>query len=108
MNKVFKVFSFLMLLNIGLQAQVIEAKIKTSGQCEHCKETLEKNLRFEKGVKKVTFDIESQVVSVKFDQAKTSIKNIQVAITKLGYDADSLHADTKAYERLNACCKKKE
>ena len=92
----------------GLQAQIKDAQIKTSGQCEHCKETLEKNLRFEKGVKKVSFDIKSHTVNVKYDEAKTTIRNIQLAITKLGYDADSLLADPKAYEKLNACCKKPE
>ena len=66
----------------------------------------QKNLRFEKGVKKVSFDVKSHIVIVKFDEAKTTIRNIQVAITKLGYDADSLLADPKAYEKLNACCKK--
>lgn len=92
----------------GLKAQVVEVEIKTSGQCEHCKETIEKNIRFEKGVKKVVFNPENHMASVKYDASKNSIENIRIAITKLGYDADSLHADPKAYEKLNACCKKKE
>lgn len=92
----------------GVHAQVIASKIKTSGQCEHCKETIEKNIRFEKGIKKVVFDEKTQIVTVKFDESKTTLKNIQIAISKLGYDADSIPADPKAYENLNACCKKKE
>jgi hypothetical protein len=36
------------------------------------------------------------------------LKDIQIAISKLGYDADSIPADPKAYEKLNACCKKKK
>ena len=108
MKKIISLIAIMLLSFTGLKAQIKDAQIKTSGQCEHCKETLEKNLRFEKGVKKVSFDVKSHIVNVKFDEAKTTIRNIQVAITKLGYDADSLLADPKAYEKLNACCKKPE
>jgi len=108
MKKIISLIAIIMISFTGLQAQIKDAQIKTSGQCEHCKETLEKNLRFEKGVKKVSFDIKSHTVNVKYDEAKTTIRNIQLAITKLGYDADSLLADPKAYEKLNACCKKPE
>lgn len=58
-----------------------------------------------KGCEKVSFDVKSHTVNVRYDESKTTIRNIQVAITKLGYDADSLLADPKAYEKLNACCK---
>jgi copper chaperone CopZ len=108
MKKIISLIAIIILSISGIKAQTIEAQIKTSGQCEHCKETLEKNLRFEKGVKKVSFDVKSHIVNVKYDEAKTTIRNIQLAITKLGYDADSLLADPKAYEKLNACCKKPE
>lgn len=108
MKKIISVIAILLVSITGLKAQIKDAQIKTSGQCEHCKETLEKNLRFEKGVKKVSFNPESHMVTVKYDETKTTLRNIQIAITKLGYDADSLNADPKAYEKLNACCKKTE
>lgn len=108
MKKIISLIAIMLISFTGLKAQIKDAQIKTSGQCEHCKEMLEKNLRFEKGVKKVSFDVKSHIVSVKYEEAKTTIRNIQIAITKLGYDADSLLADPKAYEKLNACCKKPE
>ena len=108
MKKIISFFAIMLLSISGIKAQIIEAQIRTSGQCEHCKETLEKNLRFEKGVKKVAFDEKTHVVTVKYDETKTNLKDIQIAISKLGYDADSIPADPKAYEKLNACCKKKK
>ena len=108
MKKIISLLSFILLLSLRSSAQIVEASIKTSGQCEHCKSTIENNIRFEKGVKKVTFDPNSHLVTVKYDETKTNIKNIQLAITKLGYDADSLMADPKAYEKLSPCCKKPE
>ena len=108
MKKIISLFTLILLSITGSKAQIIESKITTSGQCEHCKETIEKNIRFEKGVKKVAFDEKTHVVTVKYDETKTNLKNIQIAISKLGYNADSIPADSKAYEKLNACCKKKE
>lgn len=108
MKKLISLLALIILSITGVNAQIIESKINTSGQCEHCKETIEKNIRFEKGVKKVEFDETTHLVTVKFDESKTNLKNIQMAISKLGYDADSIPADPKAYEKLNACCKKKE
>lgn len=108
MKKLISLLALILLSIAGVKAQIIESKIMTSGQCEHCKETIEKNIRFEKGVKKVIFDESTHIVTVKFDESKTTLKSIQIAISKLGYDADSIPAEPKAYEKLNTCCKKKE
>lgn len=82
------------------------AKIKTSAVCDMCKETLEKAMAYEKGVKKSDLHVESKILTVTFDPKKTSLDKIRVVITKTGYDADSLPADKNAYDNLNACCKK--
>lgn len=82
------------------------AKIKTSAVCDMCKETLEKAMAYEKGVKKSDLNVESKILTVTFDPKKTSLDKIRVVITKTGYDADSLPADKNAYDNLNACCKK--
>jgi hypothetical protein len=34
------------------------------------------------------------------------VEKIRIAITKSGYDADSLKADPKAFKHLPECCKK--
>ena len=76
----------MILLISGVFAQnskLEEIKIKTSSQCDMCKERIEEALAFEKGVKKSV-------------------------ISKVGYDADNVMADPKAYAKLDACCKKPE
>jgi mercuric ion binding protein len=87
-------------------AQVAEIKIKTSATCEMCKETIEKNLAFEKGVKKSVVDVDTKVVTVTYNPEKTTPEKIRIAISKIGYDADDVPADTKAYKKLDDCCKK--
>lgn len=81
-------------------------KIKTSAVCEMCKETLEKAMAYEKGVKESNLDVDSKILTVTFDPKKTSTDKVKVAVTKSGYDADELPADSKAYEHLDPCCKK--
>jgi copper chaperone CopZ len=85
-----------------------EVKIKTSSQCEMCKERIEEALAFEKGVKKSELDMESQVVTVIYKKRKTTPEKIRKAISRVGYDADDFPADPKAYSKLPACCKKPE
>lgn len=83
-----------------------EIKIKTSVVCDMCKTTIEKELAFEKGVKKSTVDVDSKIVTVLYNPKKTTPDKIRTAISKIGYDADEVPADTKAYKNLNTCCKK--
>ena len=51
-------------------------------------------------------DEQSKQVTVRYNLAKTTTEAIRTAISKLGYDADDVKADPKAYEKLPACCKK--
>ena len=81
-------------------------KIKTSSQCDECKETIEEALAFEKGVKTADLDVETRIVTVTYKKSKTSPEKIRKAISKVGYDADDVAADPKAYSKLDACCKK--
>jgi len=82
--------------------------IQTSAICETCKKTLENDVSFVKGVKKVTLDLDNKVLTVIYNSSKSSPDKIREAVTKSGYDADSLKADPKAYNRLPDCCKNHE
>lgn len=83
-----------------------EIKIKTSSECGMCKETIEKAMAFEKGVKTSDLNVDTKVVTVKYDAAKTTPEKIKLAISKVGYDADDVKADPKAYSKLSPCCQK--
>ena len=81
-------------------------QIKTSSQCEMCKETIEKQMAFEKGVKSAVLDVESSVLTVVYNKKKTNPDLIRVAVSEVGYDADDVPAGKEAYENLHNCCKK--
>lgn len=83
-----------------------EVRIKTSAECETCKKKLEGNLKYEKGIKFVKLNLDDKVLSVNYNPKKTSPEEIKKAISKLGYDADDVKADSLEYSRLPECCKK--
>jgi len=103
------VLAIVLLLSAGVNARAAkfeEVKIKTSAQCDECKDRIEEALAFEKGVKKSELDLETKILTVTYKPNKTTPENIRKAIVKVGYDADEVKAETKAYGKLPACCKK--
>jgi mercuric ion binding protein len=83
-----------------------ELKIKSSVVCGQCKDRVESGMVYEKGVKEVTVDLKTKEVTVKYNPSKTTPDELRAALSKLGYDADDVKADKKAYDKLPACCKK--
>ncbi len=84
--------------------ETAEVKIKTSAQCDMCKKRIEKALKVEKGIKKAVLDVDSKVLTVVYQTKKTDVTAIKNAVTKVGYDADEVKADEKAYKKLPDCC----
>ena len=85
-----------------------EVKIKTSAVCGMCKDRIEQNIAYEKGVKDVVLNSDTKVVTIKYNATKTNPDQLRAALSKLGYDADNVKADTKAYKALPSCCKKSD
>lgn len=101
-------FVFILFMLKGINATSATAdtlRIKTSAVCGECKEIIEQYLSFEKGVTSSNLDVESKIVTVVFNPDKTTPDKIRIAVTKSGYDADSLKADPKAFRKLPQCCK---
>ena len=81
--------------------------IQTSAVCGMCEDLIiQKNLAFEKGVKYAEMDVKTGVLTVNYRKDKTSVAQLRNLISKLGYCADSVKADSVAYENLHFCCKK--
>lgn len=64
-------------LSFAQDGKTEEVKIKTSSVCKMCKNTIEKALSFEKGVKTSNLDVPSQVVTVSYNPKKTDINKIK-------------------------------
>ncbi len=93
-------------MDLSAQKQMQSIIIQTSAQCEMCKETIEKALAYEKGVVSFELNMETKKVSLKYKSKKTSPEKIRKALSEIGYDADDVMANKKAYSKLPNCCKK--
>jgi periplasmic mercuric ion binding protein len=92
--------------SVYLYAQTDTITIKTSAICDECKERIEHDLAFVKGVKVAKLDLDTKMVTVLYNAQKTSPAKIAEAISRIGYDADSLKADAKAFKKLPECCQR--
>lgn len=104
------VIAILLFVTTNLVAQtknsIDTVNIKTSAQCEMCKEKIENALVFEKGIKKDELNMQTKIITVVYKPAKISTAGIREIISKTGYEADNVKANEKAYSKLPACCKK--
>lgn len=87
------------------EKKITTVSVQTTAECGDCKERLENMLNYTKGVKYAELDLESKKVTVKFDTSKISLLEIKTKIAALGYDADDVKADEKAFKALPECCK---
>ena len=56
--------------------------------CGACKQKVEKNIAWEKGVKDMKVDLDSKTVKITYDPKKTSEDNLKKAIEKLDFTCD--------------------
>lgn len=82
-----------------------KVEIKTSAVCGMCKDAIEEDLTFEKGVKSVVLNVDTKIATVVYNAKRTSPETIRKRISKVGYNADNVKRDPKAYEKLPMCCK---
>jgi copper chaperone CopZ len=112
MKKHLQLLGIILLVSLMASAQPAkkteEIKILTSSQCGQCKTRIETALAYEKGVVKSSLDIESKVLTVTYKAGKTTPDAIRKAVAAVGYDADEILANEKAYKNLPACCKKSD
>jgi periplasmic mercuric ion binding protein len=80
-------------------------KIKVYGNCGMCKTRIEKTVKAVQGVSKATWTEKDKMLTVTFDDTKTSVAKIEEAVSKVGHDTDHTRAADKTYNALPGCCK---
>ncbi|TAE21378.1 MAG: copper chaperone [Candidatus Kapaibacterium sp.] len=78
--------------------------IKVWGNCGMCKKTIEKSLNSVEGIKSASWNKQSKILEVQFDDSKISIKQIEEKVAGSGYDTQNVKGDDKAYKNLHECC----
>ena len=81
--------------------------IKASMTCNDCKENIEKNIAFEKGVKDLDVNLDTKIVTIKYDTQKTNPEKLQKAIQDLKYTAEIVKVyDFEKEDSKSQCCDK--
>jgi periplasmic mercuric ion binding protein len=79
-------------------------KIKVYGNCGQCKTRIEKAANSVQGVTKATWVDKDEILTVTFDDTKTSVSKIEETVAKVGHDTDHAKATDKTYNALPGCC----
>jgi mercuric ion binding protein len=87
----------------GINAQAKTEKIKVSGNCGMCEKHIETAAK-KAGAQKATWDKKTKMLTVSFDESKTSNDAIQKTVASAGYDTEKYAGDDKAYNDLDECC----
>jgi copper chaperone CopZ len=78
--------------------------LKVWGECGMCKKTIEKAAK-DSGATTASWNTDSKMLTVTYNNTKTSTQKIQQAVAAAGYDTRDLTADNAAYDKLHECCK---
>ena len=98
MKKLFLASAALILAFSAYAKDIQELVVTTTPpmSCQNCENKIKKNLRFEKGVKKIETNIPDQRVTIEYDADKTNPTNIEEAFHKIGYDVKVVDCENTA------------
>lgn len=107
MKHLILLISVLLFSTFQLQAQSANAKTETFkvyGNCGMCKRTIEKAATSVDGVKTASWDMETEMMTVSYDNPLNSSDAIKLSIANSGYDTETHRATAEAYNKLHGCC----
>lgn len=103
-----KVISLVYLFFIGTSmvfAQTKTEKFEVKGSCGMCKDRIEETAKSMDGVTDANWNQRSNILKVSFDESKTSLQKLQMAIANVGHDTPMYKAKDEVYNALPQCCK---
>jgi copper chaperone CopZ len=80
-------------------------KFKVKGNCGMCEKRIEKAALSVDGVSKADWDKKTKQLDVTFDDAKTNIHKVHMAVAKVGHDTSMHKAKDEVCNKLPGCCK---
>lgn len=79
------------------------SKFKVWGNCNTCKETIEKSLQV-KGATNADWNTDTKIMTVLYDTTLISLDQIEKNIAAAGYDNVKYRGNDNAYSQLPDCC----
>ena len=106
-KKLLCLVTIILLTTTSLFAQIKNSKtdtLKVYGNCEMCKEKIEK-AGTQKNISKVVWSEETNMAVITYDAKKTNTDAILKKIALVGYDSEKFFAADATYKKLPGCCK---
>lgn len=103
-----KTLSLVVLFLVGtfvLSAKEKNEKFLVNGKCRMCEKRIEIAALAINGVNKADWNKETKYIGVTFNDSKTDVHKINMAIAKVGYDTKMHKAKVEVYNELPECCK---
>ena len=104
-TKVLSLAALFMMGAVSVFAGNKTEKIEVKGNCGMCESRIEKAVKAVDGVSKADWDKETKKLEVTFDDSKTNLDKIEVAVAAVGHDTPHHKAKTEVYDKLPGCCK---
>lgn len=97
MKKTVLLFGLMLATAVSFAKDIKTVQLTTNPQmhCENCEKKIKGNLRFEKGVKKISTSIPEQTITIEYDADKTSVEKLIKAFPKFGYKASEVKKDKR-------------
>jgi len=108
MKKLIATLGIILITGTTVSAQEKEQPkqiITVKGVCGMCKTRIEKAALDVKGVRSADWSIADNKLTVYLNPKKTTGKEVQEAIAKVGHDTEVIKATDEAYNNLHSCCK---
>jgi len=74
------------------------------GNCEMCKERIDKSVLAISGVDKADWNVDSKMINVDYDSTKVSSMQIEEIIAATGHATKDVAMDSSAHAQLPKCC----
>ena len=89
--------------SVTLFAQSKTDTLKVWGNCEECKDKIEKAAK-QGGAVSADWNTDTYALVINYAADKTSALDIEKSIAAVGYDTQDVRADDAAYKKLPKCC----
>lgn len=95
--------------SIGWTEEIKQQKVKTviiqtNAICGSCKDRIEKELNYTKGVVFAELDLATKKVTVKYKTKFLTEKEVHTVINNIGYSTNLSNRNQEAFEKLPKCC----
>ena len=90
---------------IGTSGTRKQLKIKVYGNCEMCKERIEKITSAMEGVSDANWNLTDKFLTLNIDPSRTGSDKIQQRLAASGHDTELYKAGNEVYNNLPDCCK---